>query len=93
MTDVLQQPDLNLSFVAAPVQYVHDLQQLSLHLLLSDKLLMSLWTLVQFGDTDTSLQSLCCSGCPVQSSGAETTSHFTVSLLRASRLGTRALTQ
>ena len=40
MTDiVLQQPDLCLSFVATLVQYVHDLQQLSLqNLLLADSL-------------------------------------------------------
>ena len=39
MTDVLQQPDLCLSFVAALVQYVHDLQQLQ-NLLLADKSLL-----------------------------------------------------
>ena len=40
-------------------KYVHDLQQLSLqYLLQSDKLLMSLRTLVQSGDTDTSFYSL-----------------------------------
>ena len=55
---VLQQPDLCLSFVAALKQYVHDLQQLSLHLLLTDKHLLSLQTLVRSTDTDTSLQSL-----------------------------------
>ena len=51
MTDVvLQQPDLRLSFVAALVQYVHDLQQLSLqNLLLADKCLKSVRTLVWFG--------------------------------------------
>ena len=42
---VLQQPDLRLSFVAALLQYVYDLQQMSLqHLLLSEKLLVSLQT-------------------------------------------------
>ena len=66
MTDVLRQPDLCLSFVAGLLQYVHDLQQLSLHhLLLSDKLLKSLQTLVQSGDNDTRLQSLDCVSCPV----------------------------
>ena len=50
MTDVLQQPDLHLSFVAALVQYVHNLQQLSLHnLLLADKSLKSVRILVRSG--------------------------------------------
>ena len=45
--------------MAALLQYVHDLQQLSLpHILLSDKLLLSLWTRVRSSDTDTSLQSV-----------------------------------
>ena len=60
---VLRQPDLCLSFAVALLQYVHELQQLSLHVLLTDKLLMSLrtmslWTLVQSGDTELTLQSL-----------------------------------
>ena len=42
-TFALQQLDLRLFFVAALLQYVHDLQ----HLLLSDKLLMSLQTLIR----------------------------------------------
>ena len=72
MTDVLQQLDLLLSFVAAFLQYVHELQNLSLYVLLSDIPLKSLQTLVtlvlvyslcslQFlvwsGGTDTNLQT------------------------------------
>ena len=42
------------------------------HLLLPDKLLMSLRILVQSGDTDTSLQLPGFVGCPVGSGGADT---------------------
>ena len=75
MTNVLQQLDLRLSCVAAHIQYVHDLQRLILHLLLTDKNLLSLMTLVRAGDTGTSLQSLHGSACPVWSGGADTNLH------------------
>ena len=71
MIDVLQQPDLHLSFMGALEQYVHDLQR-CLHLLLT-KILLSLRTLrVRSGDTDTSLQSFGCFCGPVRSGGADT---------------------
>ena len=72
---VLQQPDLYISFVAGLEQYVHDLRQLSLHLLMTDNNLLSLPILVHSGDTDTSLQSLGGSYGPVWSSGADTILH------------------
>ena len=81
MTDIaLQQPDLRLSFVAALEQYVHDLQQLSLHLLLTENNLLFLQTLVWSGDTDTSLQFFSCSCGLVCSSGADTNLNFLQSL-------------
>ena len=49
----------SLSFVAVLLQYVHDLQQLSLqNWLKSDKSLLFLQTLVRSGDTETNLQSV-----------------------------------
>ena len=70
ITDVvLQQLDLRLSFVAAHLQYVHELQQLSLqNLLLADKSSVSfrtggtehnLQSLVLSGDTDLHIKSVC----------------------------------
>ena len=64
ITDVvLQQLDLSLSFVSALLQYVQELQQLSLqNLLLADKSLVSLQTLVWCGCTEYNLLSLVWSG-------------------------------
>ena len=62
--DVVQQLG-RLSFVPPLEHYVH-VFKLSLHSLLTDNNLLSLQTLVRSGDTDTSLQSLGLSCCPVQ---------------------------
>ena len=67
ITDILQQPGLCLSFGTTILQYVCDLQQLSLQLLLlSDKLFLSFQTLVRSDDTGTSLQSLAGAGTNLQ---------------------------
>ena len=62
MTDVLLQPDLSLSFVAALLQYVHELQLSLQNVLLADKSLISVRTLVQSGCTENNIQSLVRSG-------------------------------
>ena len=64
MTDiVLQHPDLYVSLVAVLLQYVHELQQLSLQtLIMSDKSLLSIRTLVRSSGTEHNLQSLVWSG-------------------------------